>query len=192
MTKSTFIVNNYEKTVFGRFKNVNQNNTSCSNINNLVLSSTYKLIYYYINEYILGNFENLINILTLEEYTKISLELYKLRRLNDPTYEVYRTNLLKTLEVIYQSIFQYKEYIKIRSNYHYVKEQLTILDNIEELKEYINKLMSSMQILQDISVTAQEYSIKPEFLKYIQLYGYPTNNLFDPDKLAELINNNVC
>ena len=189
MTKSTFIVNNYEKTVFGRFKNVNQNNTSCSNINNLILSNTYKLIYYFINEYILGNFENLINMLTLEEYTKVSLALYNLRDLNDPTYEVYRTNLLKTFEVIYQSIFQYKEYIKIQNNYQYAKEELKILNNIEELKEYINKLMSSMQILQDISVTAPEYSIKPEFLKYIELYGYPANNLFDPDKLAELINN---
>jgi hypothetical protein len=188
MTKSVFIVNNYEKTVFGHLKKINQNNSSCSNINNLLLSDPYKLIYYYINEYILGNFDNLINKLTLEEYTKISLDLYKLKHTNDKTYEIYRTNLLKTLEVIYQSIIQYKEYIKIRNNYLFAQEKLKILNNIDELKEYLKKLMSGMQILPDISVKAPVYLIKPEILKYIQLYGYPSNNLFDPDKLAEIVN----
>lgn len=157
------------------------------NISNLISSSIFKLIYFYINQYGLGNIDYLINTLTLDKYTTHSIELYNLRIINDKNYETIRKNLDKTLMVLYRSVSQYKEYIKIQNNCKSIEKKLEILNNIDELKIYLNKLLSNMPILPEISVTAPEYSIKPQFLKYIQLHGYPKNGIFDPEKLAEII-----
>jgi hypothetical protein len=38
-----------------------------------------------------------------------------------------------------------------------------------------------------MEVTVVKAQIKPEYLEYIKLYGYPSNGVFDMDKLGAIL-----
>jgi hypothetical protein len=67
------------------------------------------------------------------------------------------------------------------------KEDSEILNDIEKLKEYIKQQQLNMNSITSFTIQAQKLNIKPEYLKYIQLYGLPYKMIFDPVLLQEII-----
>lgn len=170
---------------------------------NILLLAMYARLSKYIDtiklmftEYTNGNFAVVANILTLSVYQEISLELNKLKmdECLYPDYESLRKNYTFVLSGLYQSILQYATLIDVKLQLERCKERSAILNDPVKLKEYINQL--KQKIFPDSTIQVIKATVKPEYLEYIKRYGYPQGNVFDPDKLARIINElnntNIC
>lgn len=170
------------------YDDMNSNN-SCSKILNMFVKlSNYiesiKILFY---EYSLGNISMVASILNLQTYEKISVEFTKLSVSEQkyPKYEQLRKNYVYAITGLYQSLLQNLKMNECESRMTSALDRASILDDPVRLKEYINSFKSV--IFPDTSVQIISAKIKPEYLEYIKLYGYPTSNVFDPDKLGEII-----
>ena len=171
------------------YDNFTLENNDCSRILNMFVKlSNYiesiKILFY---EYSLGNISMVASILTRQTYESISVELTTLSANEEkyPKYEKLRKNYVYAISGLYQSLLQN---LKINDGENRLKDALdraSILDNPDKLKEYINNFKS--YIFPDTSVQIISAKIKPEYLEYIKLYGYPSSNVFDPDKLGQII-----
>lgn len=151
------------------------------------LSSYIETIKILFTEYTNGNFDVVANALTFSIYEEISLELNKLKmdeRLY-PDYEQLRKNYTHVISGLYQSILQYSSLIDTQSKLEQCKERSAILKDPVKLKEYLEQL--KQKIFPDSNITIVKASIKPEYLEYIKRYGLPEGNVFDPDKLANIM-----
>jgi hypothetical protein len=168
---------------------------------NILLLSMYARLSNYVEtikilftEYTNGNFAVVANILTLSVYQEMALELEKLKmdECLYPDYEQLRKNYTYAISGLYQSILQYSTLVDTQLKLEQCKERSAILNDPEKLKEYINTL--KQKIFPDSTIQVIKATIKPEYLEYIKRYGYPQGNVFDPDKLANIINllNNSC
>lgn len=146
---------------------------------------TIKILLY---EYSLGNISVVADILTLETYQQISIELNKLSLKGNQYsyYEQLRKNYTYAIAGLYQSIIQYSERESCKNTIEQLREKLSILDDPQKLRDYILRFKSN-NYFPDTSLKIIKAEIKPEYLEYIKLYGYPESNVFDPDKLAEII-----
>jgi hypothetical protein len=138
-------------------------------------------------EYTAGNFGIVANILTLSVYEEIALELNKLAmdEFLYPDYETLRKNYTYVISGLYQSILQYSYLIDSQLKLEKCQERASILNDPVKLKEYINQLKQT--VFPDSTIQIVKATIRPEYLEYIKLYGYPEGNVFDPDKLAQII-----
>lgn len=165
------------------------NNNDCSKILDMFVKlSNYidsiKILFY---EYSLGNISLVSSILTRQTYETISVEFVKLS-VNEkkyPKYENLRKNYVYAISGLYQSLLQNLKMNDCENRLKAALDKASILDDPEKLKQYINKFKSS--IFPDTSVKIISAKIKPEYLEYIKLYGYPSSNVFDPDKLGSII-----
>jgi hypothetical protein len=66
-------------------------------------------------------------------------------------------------------------------------ERASILTDMKKLKDYIISLKKNVSIFNNIEVKIVKAQIKPEYLEYIKLYGYPSNGVFDMDKLGAIL-----
>ena len=87
---------------------------------------------------------------------------------------------------------QYANYNNLNTMYDACKERsdrlTSILTDPKKLREYIDNLNKKHSlILPSAEVTVVAAKIKPEYLEYIKLYGYPAGGIFDMDKLGEII-----
>jgi hypothetical protein len=73
-----------------------------------------------------------------------------------------------------------------QNNCEKYKEDSIILNDMSKLKEYIKQLQSSINDATDMSIQAETLTVKPEYIKYIQLYGVPYKAMFDPVLLQEI------
>jgi hypothetical protein len=138
-------------------------------------------------EYTAGNFGIVANILTLSVYEEIALELNKLAmdEFLYPDYETLRKNYTYVIAGLYQSVLQYSYLVDAQYKLEQCNEKAEILNDPVKLKEYISRLKRS--IFPETTIQTIKATIKPEYLEYIRLYGYPEGNVFDPDKLAQII-----
>jgi hypothetical protein len=172
--------------VYDNFTSVN--NDSSKILDMFVKLSNYiesiKMLFY---EYSLGNISMVESILTRKTYESISVELTKLSVNEEkyPKYEKLRKNYVYAISGLYQSLLQNLNLNECSNRLNSALNKASILDDPEKLKEYINKFKSS--IFPDTSVQIISAKIKPEYLEYIKLYGYPSSNVFDPDKLGQII-----
>jgi hypothetical protein len=164
-------------------------NNDCSKILEMFVKlSNYiesiKILFY---EYSLGNISIVASILTRQTYEQISIEFTKLSANEQkyPKYEKLRKNYVYAITGLYQSLLQNLKLDDSHSRLQAALDKASILDDPEKLKEYINKFKS--KIFPDTTVQIISAKIKPEYLEYIKLYGYPSSNIFDPDKLGEII-----
>jgi hypothetical protein len=164
-------------------------NNDCSKILEMFVKlSNYiesiKILFY---EYSLGNISIVASILTRQTYEQISIEFTKLSANEQkyPKYEKLRKNYVYAITGLYQSLLQNLKLDDCHSRLQAALDKASILDDPEKLKEYINKFKS--KIFPDTTVQIISAKIKPEYLEYIKLYGYPSSNIFDPDKLGEII-----
>ena len=164
-------------------------NDECSKtLNMFVKLSNYiesiKILFY---EYSLGNISMVASILTLQTYETISVEFNKLSisEKKYPKYEQLRKSYSYAISGLYQSLLQNLKLNECHVSLNAALDRASILDDPEKLKKYINTSKST--IFPDTSVQIISAKIKPQYLEYIKLYGYPEGNVFDLDKLGEII-----
>lgn len=141
------------------------------------------------NEYSQGNFYTVANILTQQTYNKLSVTLSNLAASANkyPDYETIRASSTSALGGLYQSILQYSEYLDIQVQLELAKEQESILYDRVKLKEFIDKMNRNRQIFPDSEVNVMKATLKPEYAEYIKQFGFPAGAVFEPDKLAFIL-----
>ena len=133
-----------------------------------------------------GQFSQIVLVLTRDKYNSLAVELLNLAK-NDPTYEQIRTTIAKSLEGLYQGILQHILLINTQYELIKVSKKASILDDMCKLREYLEHMKETLCILPDSEVSIVTASVKPEYLQYIQLYGYPEGGVFEVDKLAGIL-----
>jgi predicted RND superfamily exporter protein len=94
-------------------------------------------------------------------------------------------------ESIFMSIkyfyFLYTELKNNEANCLKYKEDSEILNDMNKLKEYISKQQLNLNSITSVTIQVEKLEIKPEYVKYIKLYGVPYKLIFDPNLLQEII-----
>ena len=103
-------------------------------------------------------------------------------------YEFIRSNLVNSLNALWQSVRQYMDLQKVLRELVVAEEKASILDDLVKLEEYINNLKNHtlITIIPDVDVNVPLLTIKEPYNTYIKVYGYPPGGAFDPDKLAQI------
>jgi hypothetical protein len=201
MTKTTIHnVKTTPKTIFTSSTSIKTSSssliTSFNSIDELVLikkllNSNFVInIKNVIRHYYNGNFIKVLELLSKENLIYYSTILFSYKKNPNvyPTYENIRLIFKLYLEGLTKSITQYLELENIKIQLTKCHERSEILDDIEKLKKYIDKLNSTITIFQNIEpVHIAEAKILPEHATYIRLYGYPVGGIFDPQLLKDII-----
>jgi len=186
---SAFVSRTSQQSMFT--KNVSQGTNT-----NAVLDSDLRLIYMQIIDlsklYSEGNFIELKTELTNEKYASLSISLGRLRSAN-AEYEMIRASTLSFLKGIKRANIQNTQLEDYINSYMIVKDRADILDDMDRLRQFISDLntKANPSVFGDHSVTASVSAlISPEYLLYIEEFGFPQDGVFDSEKLAN-INNRV-
>lgn len=178
---------NSRRTSSSVFSNVSASSQS-DNLSLLFKSTAFYNIQLINSEFLKGNYSYLTSNFTNTEYLQYTNELYKLKALsNAQTYDQVRSILLLMLENLQKTTIllfekQNMEYL-ISSN----QEKLDMLNDISKLTEYLEKLkFQTSFIFPESNVKVATVKMNPTYLKYIELYGFPQNGIFDGDKLARI------
>jgi len=163
--------------------------TCCAKIHNLITSTTVLQVLSYFEQYAAGNFDFVNSALTADLYSELSEELYELKQPLCPDYELIRAYICKSFEELFQCTMQNVLLQNVTSNLAAANIKLQIMNNFNSLKAYLLAWKNPIPILDDISVAALTFTVRPEYLIYIQKYGYPQSNVFDPNLLGEIVSN---
>ena len=148
-------------------------------------------IYHLLLEFSLGEFEHVASKLSMDYYNSISEMLLEIKMdpIKYPEYELVRATLSKTFIGLFQARSLYLSYLEEKKIAEALQAKAAILDNLDSLKEYIQNMNQNTMadIFPPANITTLPVIIKPEYLEYIKLYGFPENALFDTDKLAEIL-----
>jgi hypothetical protein len=114
------------------------------------------------------------------------MELFKLKQDENifPEYEVLRQSITRTLEGLNKAVQIYNDFQSNKLQLTSTIVRASILDNMSELKKYIESLVGSISLFPDVAITSIAATLKPEIAIYIKLYGFPDGGIFDTDKLA--------
>lgn len=153
---------------------------------NLFKSNIYKEIMSLNTLFIEGNTNQLQEKLTLDNYQKLSNSLFSMAFPTSPEYEVARQILGKILENLYQSTLQYALLQNTQSNLESCNEKASNLNNVKSILAYLEKLRKS-NFLFNSTLTSTAAKLKPEYAKYVSLYGIPPGGVFETDKLAAIV-----
>lgn len=136
-----------------------------------------------------GQFDLVTGVLTQKLYNNLALQLHAIKQNSKlyPEYENIRISTTRALAGLYQGIQQYVLLKNTQANLTATIEKASILDDKTKLQEYINHLLGARSILPDSKVTIITAEIKPEYVEYIQMYGFPEGAVFEMDKLANAI-----
>lgn len=138
--------------------------------------------------YAAGEFNTLKERLTNQKFSSLSISLGRLRSANTE-YEMIRSSTLSVLQGLQRASVQNVELDDIKTSYNVVKERAGILDDMDRLTAFLNDLntKANTSVLGDYSVTASVSAvIAPQYLLYIEEYGFPQDGVFDPAKLASI------
>ena len=184
---------------YSAFTNANHSNTSAFTSQHQQ-STSYLQLYTVLAESIVifnnlmtnfasGNFQYVASNLTMIKYNNLAVIMSRLTQdsQNFPDYEIIRTTLNNSLKGLLQSVNQYITLQNTQSELAVSKEKAAILTDMKLLQEYLNDLKNTTTALPSSNVTVVAAQIKHEYALYIKLYGYPTNGIFDIDKLAYCI-----
>lgn len=136
-----------------------------------------------------GQFDLVTGVLTQKLYNNLALQLNAIKQNSKlyPEYENIRISTTRALAGLYQGIQQYVLLKNTQANLTATTEKASILDDKTKLQEYINHLLGARSILPDSKVTIITAEIKPEYVEYIHMYGFPEGAVFEMDKLANAI-----
>jgi hypothetical protein len=153
------------------------------------LSAVVDTINMLMKEYSTGNFYAVSNILTQQTYNTLSLSLANIAVSANkyPEYETIRKSTTAALGGLYQSILQYSEYLDVQAQLEISKERESILHDKVKLREYIEKLNQNRRLFPDSVVQAKKATLKPEYAEYVKYFGFPEGAVFEPDKLAFIL-----
>jgi len=137
-----------------------------------------------------AEYEKIKTELTTEKIEKISREISKKRKIIASDIENILLDYINNSFIsIQQNLFLHNEYISALTKIESMKEKVDTLQDINKLKEYINNLnfSSTIDIFPNQSATITLATIKPQYEIYIQRYGVPTNLLWDPILLGDIL-----
>jgi len=137
-------------------------------------------------EFSQGHFDLVTSVLTNDLYNELALQLSAIKQTAKiyPEFENIRISTTRALGGLKQGIQQYILLKNTQADLTTFKTKASILDDKTKLQDYINSLLGSRSILPDSKVTIIAAEIKPEYVEYIQLYGFPEGAVFDMDKLS--------
>lgn len=141
--------------------------------------------------YTIGDYDSLKSLLTLNKYRALSASLGNLfnESGNDSVLNVIIQTAKQTLQGLQRAYMQNDELINVSQQYLLCMQRCDILDDMEKLQEYIRSLNNSRHAgafgEYTISSTVPA-KIPDEYLKYIIVYGYPVDGVFDSVRLANV------
>ena len=174
-------------------KSIYLNNTTKPNIiiadENIykVLADYSVIIQKLLFEFSLGNFEYVSTILTRNYYNYLSVKLSQIIYSDYPIYEQLRITIKYALQGLYKALLEYQVLVNAQKTIVSLAERASILTDMKKLRDYINSLKHNVSIFNNIEVKIIKAQIKPEYLEYIKLYGYPSSGVFDMDKLGVIL-----
>ena len=147
------------------------------------LITTINTLFY---QYSTGNFQSVSKTLTLNVYNSLSSQLGNIQQnaAQYPDFENIRMSTTRALEGLYQAVQQHGVLMNTQTNLEEMTSKAAILNNMSDLKEYINTYMGSRSIFPNSNVTVVQATLKPQYAEYIRLYGLPEAGIFEMDKLA--------
>lgn len=153
------------------------------------LSDIVQTINTLMTEYSRGNFYAVANILTHNVYNSYSISLANLAADNVkyPEYETIRKSSTSALTGLYQSMIQYSNYLNLEEQLRISQQRENILYDPVLLSEFISKMQQNKQLFPESIVEAPMAMLKPEYSAYIAQYGFPQGGVFDPDRLAYIL-----
>jgi len=138
-----------------------------------------------IKYYYSGDFNEVLHLLSKEKLQNLTNLLYSYKKssVQYPTYEKVRLLLKLYLEGLTKCITQFLELVDMKIVLTKCEERCQILDNMEKLQEYIDKLNRTVNLFDSAPVNVIEAKILPEHAAYLRMYGYPVGGIFDPELL---------
>ena len=180
--------NIYQKTIYLTNQTITKPNIIVSDENIYKVLADYSVIIQkLLFEFSLGNFQYVTSILTRKYYQYLSIKLTQIMYNDYPIYEQLRITIKYALQGLYKAIQQYQILLETNIKLASVTERASILDDMQKLKEFVKTLKGGGNIFPDLIITAPMAQIKPEYAEYIKLYGYPSNGVFDMDKLGAIL-----
>lgn len=159
----------------------------CAEIEALMSSSVVTDISEISKNYASGAFGLIKTQLNQTLYNNYSLGLYTARKPLNATYEKVRKFINTNLEGLLQSINLHNTNTTVTSERDAYKLIADKFNDPNELLAQLNMLRGSVSLFPDQHITVIPVQIKPEYLIYIQTYGYPENGIWDPDLLGAII-----
>jgi len=159
----------------------------CAEIEALMTSSVVSDISEISKNYALGAFNIIKTQLNQTLYNNYSLGLYTARKPLNATYEKVRKFINTNLEGLLQSINLHNTNTTVTTERDAYKIIADKFNDPNELLAQLNMLRGSMSLFPDQHITVIPVQIKPEYLIYIQTYGYPENGIWDPDLLGAIL-----
>ena len=163
------------------------NTDGCAEIEALMSSAIVTDISEISKNYASGAFEAIKATLNQTLYNNYSLGLYTARRPLNATYEKVRKFINTNLEGLLQSINLYNTNTSVTAQRDAYKIIADKFNDPNELLAQLNMLRGSISLFPEQHITVIPVQIKPEYLIYIQTYGYPENGIWDPDLLGAIL-----
>jgi hypothetical protein len=159
----------------------------CAEIEALMTSSVVTDISEISKNYASGAFDLIKTQLNQTLYNNYSLGLYTARKPLNATYEKVRKFINTNLEGLLQSINLQNTNTSVTAEKDAYKIIADKFNDPNELLAQLNMLRGSMSLFPEQHITVIPVQIKPEYLIYIQTYGYPENGIWDPDLLGAIL-----
>lgn len=159
----------------------------CAEIEALMSSAVVTDIGEISKNYAAGAFETIKSQLNQTLYNNYSLGLYNARKPLNSTYEKVRAFINRNLEGLLQSINLYNTNTSVTAEKDAYKIIADKFNDPNQLLAQLNMLRGSISLFPEQHITVIPVQIKPEYLIYIQTYGYPENGIWDPDLMGAII-----
>ena len=159
----------------------------CAEIESLMTSSVVTDISEISKNYASGAFDLIKTQLNQTLYNNYSLGLYTARKPLNATYEKVRKFINTNLEGLLQSINLQNTNTSVTAERDVYKIIADKFNDPNELLAQLNMLRGSVSLFPEQHITVIPVQIKPEYLIYIQTYGYPENGIWDPDLLGAIL-----
>ena len=159
----------------------------CAEIEALMTSSVVTDISEISKNYASGAFDLIKTQLNQTLYNNYSLGLYTARKPLNATYEKVRKFINTNLEGLLQSINLQNTNTSVTAERDVYKIIADKFNDPNELLAQLNMLRGSVSLFPEQHITVIPVQIKPEYLIYIQTYGYPENGIWDPDLLGAIL-----
>lgn len=175
-----------------KINELNKNLGMFQNLHDKVIDVLKQSLIYYKG----GQFGDLNELFTTEEYNKLSSNLINSTLLktvsedyqyNARLFTYYREAFHRVLEGLQKSIYQNEELTTTQSQLVTAQEKADILDDMAKLREYLENKQSQI-FFADVSTQLTTMAVlKPQYQRYIDLYGMPDGLIFESQKMAEII-----
>lgn len=130
------------------------------------------------------------DVLSDENLLDLATKLNIYRKSTDPFIKLLRETLVKSIDTLKKGIIIHKDNARLTYTNENLNTELDELHEIlcdrEKLEAYIKEKNSQKYLFDidgELDVTLK---IKPQYLEYINKYGFPDDGIFDLDKLSRL------